>query len=263
MSVITLSTDFGSDDPYLGIMKGVILGINPQARLVDLTHALSHHHLQEAAFILHTAYPYFPRGTIHLTVVDAGVGGERRLIAVQAKDSIWIGPDNGLFTLVLKTRPEALIIQLTNTAFFLKPVSVTFHGRDILAPIAAHLSLGVSINEMGETISDPFLLNIPEPEIKDNRLIGQVLWMDHFGNLITNISRETLLPFLSGLRVNIIVGLNTIAELHQTYSQGCPSQIIALIGSSGYLEIACNLGKASEKVGFQSDKGLKVEVFSS
>jgi S-adenosylmethionine hydrolase len=116
---------------------------------------------------------------------------------------------------------------------------------------------------MGETISDPFLLNIPEPEIKDNRLIGQVLWMDHFGNLITNISRETLLPFLSGLRVNIIVGLNTIAELHQTYSQGCPSQIIALIGSSGYLEIACNLGKASEKVGFQSDKGLKVEVFSS
>jgi S-adenosylmethionine hydrolase len=263
MSVITLSTDFGSDDPYVGIIKGVILGINPQVRLVDLTHDLSHHHLQEAAFILYTAYPYFPRGTIHLAVVDPGVGGARRLIAIQEENSIWIGPDNGLFTLVLKNQPEALIVHLTNTAFFLKTVSATFHGRDILAPAVAHLSLGVSIKEMGETISDPFLLNIPAPEIKENRLIGQVLWMDHFGNLITNISQKMVLPFLSGLSLNIIVGSQTIHEINRTYSQGRPGQLMALIGSSGYLEIACNLGKASEKVGFHPDKGLKVEVFSS
>lgn len=262
MSVITLSTDFGSDDPYVGVMKGVILGINPQARLVDLTHALSHHHLQEAAFILHTAYPYFPKGTIHLAVVDPGVGENRRLIAVQTEDFTFIGPDNGLFTLVLNNQPEALIVHLTNTAFFLKPVSTTFHGRDILAPIAAHLSLGVSIYEMGVKIPDPLLLNIPEPEIKNNRLIGQVLWSDHFGNLITNISQKMLTPFLSSSGLNIRLGSNTITEIHQIYSQGRPDQLMALIGSSGYLEIACNLGNAAKKVGFRSDKGLKVEVVS-
>jgi len=260
MSVITLSTDFGLDDPYVGVMKGVILGINPRVRLVDLTHALSHHFLLEAAFILNTSFPYFPRGTIHLAVVDPGVGGERRLIAIQEKDSVWVGPDNGLFTLVLKNRPEATIVHLNNTAFFLKTVSSTFHGRDILAPAAAHLSLGVPIKEIGETISDPFLLTISELEIKDNRLIGRVIWSDHFGNLITNISRETLLPFLSGPGLNIILGSHTINEIHQTYSQGQPGQLMALIGSSGYLEIVCNLGSAAEKMGLQSVVGLKVEV---
>ena len=263
MSVITLSTDFGLDDPYVGVMKGVILGINPRVQLVDLTHALSHHLLLEAAFILNTAYPYFPKGTIHLAVVDPGVGGERRLIAIQAKDAVWVGPDNGLFTLVLKNRPEATIVHLNHTGFFLKTVSSTFHGRDILAPAAAHLSLGVPINEIGETISDPLLLNISEPEIKDNRLVGRVIWSDHFGNLVTNISREELLPFLSGSGLNIILGSHTVTEIHQTYSQGRPGQLMALIGSSGYLEIACNLGSAAEKMGLPSVVGLKVEVVTS
>ncbi len=168
-------------------MKGVILGINPKVRLVDLTHALSHHHLLEAAFILNSAFPYFPPGTIHLAVVDPGVGGDRRLMVIQDKDGIWIGPDNGLFSLVLKNHPEARLFHLVNQAYFLKTVSCTFHGRDILAPAAAHLSLGVSPFEMGEPLSDPVMLDIPDPEIKNDRIMGQVLWADHFGNLITNI----------------------------------------------------------------------------
>jgi len=260
MSVITLSTDFGIEDPYVGIMKGVILGINPQAHVVDLTHALSHHRLLEAAFVLNTAYPYFPMGTIHLAIVDPGVGGERRLMAIQGSDYVWVGPDNGLFTLVLKDRPKAMVVHLTNTAFFLKTVSPTFHGRDILAPAAAYLSLGVSLNEMGGMISDPVLLDIPEPEIKDNQLIGQVLWADHFGNLTTNISQKILLPFLSAPSLSISIGSHILTEVLQTYSQGRPGHLMALIGSSGYLEIACNLGSAAEKVSFQSGIGLKVLV---
>jgi S-adenosyl-L-methionine hydrolase (adenosine-forming) len=149
MSVITLSTDFGLNDPYVGIMKGIILGINPQVQLVDLTQALSNHGLREAAFVLQTAYSYFPKGTVHLAVVDPEVGGARRLIAIQGKDTIWVGPDNGLFTLVLKENPQSKIIQLTNSAFFLKRVSFTFHGRDILAPVAAHLSMGVPPGKNG------------------------------------------------------------------------------------------------------------------
>jgi S-adenosyl-L-methionine hydrolase (adenosine-forming) len=260
MSLITLSTDFGMDDPYVGIMKGVILGINPQAQVIDLTHALSNRRLLEAAFVLQTAYSYFPVGTVHLTVVDPGVGGERRLLAIQGEKMIWVGPDNGLFTVVLKKQPQSKIIHLTQSAFFLKKVSSTFHGRDILAPVAAHLSLGISFEEMGSFISDPVILPFPEPEIKEKEISGQVLWADHFGNLITNINQETLLPFLSSPALTIFIGSESITEILQTYSQSLPGRLMALIGSSGYLEIACNLGRATEKVGFQSSRDLKVLV---
>ncbi|MBI5606135.1 MAG: SAM-dependent chlorinase/fluorinase [Deltaproteobacteria bacterium] len=261
--MITLSTDFGLQDPYVGIMKGVILGINPRVPLVDLTHALSHHDLLGAAFVLQSTYSYFPKGTIHLAVVDPGVGGERRLIGIQTDDSIWVGPDNGLFTLIVKDFPEVNPIHLTNSAFFLKEVSSTFHGRDLLAPVAAHLSLGVPLGEMGPIISDPVLLSVPEPEIQNNALIGLVLWVDHFGNLITNINQKKLLPFLSGFSLRIEIGSQTITGLSQTYSQGRPGQLMALIGSSGYLEIAANLGSAAEKVGFRSGMEFKVMVVAA
>lgn len=260
MSIITLSTDFGLMDPYVGIMKGVILGINPDVQLVDLTHALSHQRLPEEAFVLNTTFFYFPSGTIHLVVVDPGVGGERRLIGIKGKDHIWIGPDNGLFTLVLKEQPKVKIIQLTNRGFFLKKISSTFHGRDILAPVAAHLSLGTSLEEMGPPVSDPVLLPLPGPEIKKTKLIGQVLWADHFGNLITNLNQKVLHPFLSGTPLKIVIKSHTITELSQTYSQGRPGALMALIGSSDYLEIACNLGSAAQKVGYQSGKELIVTV---
>jgi S-adenosyl-L-methionine hydrolase (adenosine-forming) len=258
--IITLSTDFGLEDPYVGVLKGVILGINPLVRLVDLTHALSNQHLLEAAFILNSAFPYFPPGTIHLAVVDPGVGGDRRLMAIQDKDGFWIGPDNGLFSLVLKNHPEAKLFHLINQDYFLETVSRTFHGRDILAPAAAHLSLGISPDKIGEPLSDPVVLNIPQPEIINNRIVGLVLWSDHFGNLITNISQEILLPFNPGPGLKIFIGTHVISGIHQNYAQRPKNRLLALIGSGGYLEIACNLGRAADLIGFEAGAGLKIEV---
>jgi S-adenosyl-L-methionine hydrolase (adenosine-forming) len=259
-SIITLSTDFGLEDPYVGVLKGVIWGINPEVRLVDLTHALSNQHLLAAAFILNSAFPYFPPGTIHLAVVDPGVGGDRRLMAIQDKDDFWIGPDNGLFSLVLKNRPEAKLFHLIKPDYFLETVSRTFHGRDILAPAAAHLSLGVSPFEIGKPLSDPVLLDIPEPEIRNDHIIGQVLWVDHFGNLITNINQEILLPFNPGPGLKIFIGTHIISGIHQNYVQSPKNRLLALIGSGGYLEIACNLGRAADLIGFKPGEGLIVEV---
>ena len=257
---ITLATDFGSDDPYVGIMKGVILKINPRAVIVDLTHALSNKRLLETAFILQTAYPYFPKGTIHVAVVDPGVGGNRRLIGIQGKDRLWIGPDNGIFSLVVKENPGASLFSLSNLKYFLKNISATFHGRDILAPVAAHLSLGVSLKDMGEAISDSVLLPIPETVITKDKITGQVLWADHFGNLITNIRPEWLHPFFSSPSLKIKIGNKTISEIHQTYSQGKTGRLLALIGSSGYLEIASNQASAAKILGFRPDKIMAVVV---
>jgi S-adenosyl-L-methionine hydrolase (adenosine-forming) len=258
--LITMATDFGSEDPYVGIMKGVILKINPRAVIVDLTHALSNQCLLEAAFILQTAYPYFPEGTIHVAVVDPGVGGNRRLIGIQVKDRLWVGPDNGVFTLVIKENPRASLFSLSNRKYFLKNISATFHGRDILAPVAAHLSSGVSLKEIGDAISDPVLLCIPEPEIKGDKILGQVLWVDHFGNLITNIKQEWLHPFFSSPSLKIKIGNKTISEIHQTYSQGKTGRLMALIGSSGHLEIASNQASAAKILGFRPDKIMAVVV---
>jgi S-adenosylmethionine hydrolase len=260
MSLITLSTDFGWDDPYVGIMKGVILGINPQVCMIDLSHALSHQRLQQAAFMLQSAYAFFPKGSIHLAVVDPGVGGDRRLLAIEGSAHFWVGPDNGLFTMVLKKEPQVKMVHLSNSAFFLKKISFTFHGRDILAPAAAHLSLGVPLEEMGPAISDPVLLTIPEPQIKDEEITGEVLWADHFGNLITNIPQEALEKLKPGQALTVWVDSQPIREIHQTYSQGRPGNLMALIGSSGYLEIAVNLGRAAEQLGFRPSRTLKVHV---
>jgi S-adenosyl-L-methionine hydrolase (adenosine-forming) len=247
----------------VGIMKGVILGINPQVRLVDLTHGLSHHRLIEAAFLLRSAYAYFPQGSIHLVIVDPGVGGERRVIGIQAGDYIWIGPDNGLFTLVLKERPEATTVHLNKSQFFLDPLSHTFHGRDIMAPVAAHLSLGVPMTEMGPRIKDPVLLTVPELEVGENAVIGRVLRADHFGNLITNIHQKDLLKLVIKETFRIQVGTQTILGIRENYAQGEPGRLITLFGSNGYLEIACNLGSAAEKLGFEAGQVLPVKVTHS
>ena len=260
MSLITLSSDFGLEDPYVGIMKGVILGINPEVHLVDLTHSLSHHRLLEAAFVLHSAFSYFPKETIHLVVVDPGVGGDRRLIGIKGKEQYWIGPDNGLFSLVLKDQPEALVVHLAKTAFFLPVISATFHGRDKMAPVAAHLSLGVPLMEMGPRVLDPVVLPFPEPEITRGGICGQVLWSDHFGNLITNIHQSEILPWLSGEAPTIRIGSHCITRIHRHYSQGRAGEWMALFSSSGYLEIAFYLGKAAEKMNYTPGMDLTVSV---
>jgi S-adenosylmethionine hydrolase len=261
--VITLSTDFGWDDPYLGIMKGVILGINPRVTLVDITHGLSPKRLREAAFKLATAADFFPKGTIHLAVVDPGVGGARRPIAVKTKTQIWIGPDNGLFTRILQAFPDFRVFHLTNPEYFLRPVSHTFHGRDIFAPAAAHLSRGISLASLGNPISDPVLLDLPEPTVKKNALIGRVLYADRFGNLITNLSREVMKDRMADRDIRDIrirIGTRTIQGLHENYARIKPGRLLALFGSSGYLEIACNLGSAAKMMGYVPGKVMEVKI---
>jgi S-adenosylmethionine hydrolase len=258
--VITLSTDFGWDDPYLGIMKGVILGINPRVTLVDITHGLSPHRLLEAAFKLGTTAEYFPKGTIHLAVVDPGVGGVRRPIMIKTQDHIWIGPDNGLFTRIVQLFPGFRVFHLNNPKYFLNPVSHTFHGRDIFAPVAAHVSHGISLAALGNLISDPVLLDLPEATAQKDSLIGQVLYADRFGNLITNLNRELVKPYgdLSDLLIRI--GSLRLRGLRISYAQAKPGELLALFGSNDSLEIACNLGSAAEMVGYVPGKFLKVIV---
>ena len=260
MPVITLSTDFGWDDPYVGIMKGVILGINPRATLVDITHGLSAHRLLEATFKLTTAAAYFPHGTIHLAVVDPGVGGVRRPIMIKTREYYWIGPDNGLFTRILQAFPDFRVFHLTNPKYFLKPVSHTFHGRDLFAPAAAHLSRGISLASLGNPISDPVLLDLPEPVVKKNSLTGRVLYADRFGNLITNLRRELVKPYSNLPDLIIRIGSHRLQGLQESYAQVKPGEPLALVGSNDYLEIACNLGSAAEMMGYIPGKILDVKV---
>jgi S-adenosylmethionine hydrolase len=260
MPVITLSTDFGWDDPYVGIMKGVILGINPRVTLVDITHSLSSHRLLEAAFKLATAAAYFPPGTIHLAVVDPGVGGVRRPIMIKTKAHYWIGPDNGLFTRILQAFPGFRVLHLTNPKYFLNPVSHTFHGRDIFAPIAAHVSHGTSLATLGNPIFDPVLLDLPEPVVKKNSLTGRVLYADRFGNLITNLSREVIKPYFQQREITVRLGRRIIRGVRESYGQERPGRLLSFFGSSGTLEIACNLGSAAELMGYIPGKVMEVKI---
>jgi S-adenosyl-L-methionine hydrolase (adenosine-forming) len=260
MPILTLNTDFGWNDPYVGIMKGVILGINPRVTLVDVTHGFSPQRLLEAAFKLGMIADYFPKGTIHLAVVDPGVGGIRRPIVVKTKRHTWVGPDNGIFTRILQAHPESRIFHLTNQNYFLKPVSNTFHGRDIFAPAAAHLSLGLSPAKLGKRLSDPVFLDIPIPKFNKNTLAGRVLYADHFGNLITNLGQEEITNFSSQEDLTVRIGRRIIPGLHESYARQKPGKLMALFGSSGYLEIACNLGSAAEMVGYLPGNLVEVEI---
>jgi S-adenosylmethionine hydrolase len=260
MPVITLSSDFGWDDPYVGIMKGVILRINPRVTLVDITHRLSPHRLLEVAFKLNTVADYFPKGTIHLAVVDPGVGGVRRPIVIKTEKQSWVGPDNGIFTRILQAHPESRVFRLTNPDYFLKPVSQTFHGRDIFSPAAAHLSRGIPLAALGIPISDPVLLDLPEPVLEKNSLFGRVLYADRFGNLITNLSRGLMKDQMADRDLRIRIGTRTIRGLQENYGQVEPGRLLALFCSSGYLEIACNLGSAAEQVGYVPGKVWEVKL---
>ena len=260
MPIITLSTDFGWDDPYVGIMKGVILGINPRAVFVDLTHSLSNRRLIEAAFKLATTADYFTQGTIHLAVVDPGVGGARRPIVIKTQKQLWVGPDNGIFTRVFQIYPKARIFHLTHSKYFLKPVSNTFHGRDIFAPVAAHLSRNLSPSALGPPIPDPVLLDLPEPTFQKNSLQGQVLYADHFGNLVTNLNRAVVEQYFQGEKITIRIGRRVIRGIKENYRQEKPGRPLALFGSSGFLEIACNLDSAATILAYCPGEPLAVRL---
>ncbi len=269
-AIITLTTDFGLTDAYVAAMKGVILGINPRAKIIDICHTIAPQNISQAAFVLNTAYKFFPERTIHVVVVDPGVGTGRKAIILRTPYFDFIAPDNGVLSYViepfLKQRPgpeqgqgtiprELKAVSITRPEFWRSPVSPTFHGRDIFAPIAARLSLGASPETFGEVINSIILLPETRPyqESADTQ-VGRIVHIDNFGNLITNFKNEDLPeePFI------VEVGNRSISGLRRTYAEG--EGLLALIGSSGYLEIAVKGSSALNILGVAVGGEVRIKL---
>lgn len=264
MRIITLITDFGQADGYVGTMKGVILGIAPEARIVDISHDIEPQNVRQAAYVLSTAAPYFPPGTIHVVVVDPGVGSARRPIAVRTERAYFVGPDNGVFSYALagmwtmsqlpsnQLRASSFelpvtVIHLDQPKYWLPTISQTFHGRDIFSPVAAHLAAGVPFGALGTLITDPVTFPLPQPErLPDGSIRGEVLHADRFGNLITDIPMSWLAT--SEAWIFEIAG-RRIEGLSATYATARRGALVALPGSEGLLEIAVREGSAAETLG--------------
>jgi S-adenosylmethionine hydrolase len=266
MSIITLLTDFGNRDEYVGLMKGVILSINPSVTIVDITHQIDNQDIAQAAFAIYSAYRYFPAGSVHLIVVDPGVGTGRSLLATEMNHQYFIAPDNGVLTLIFDDQSPTKLIRLTNTDFFLKSVSRTFHGRDIIAPVGAHITRGIELHEFGEEITSNAAVRLEgiRPLASDEgEIIGTIVAVDHFGNLITNIGDEQLARGNrkhKGKPVKIIIGSHTINGIDRTYGNGPPEKPLALIGSRGYLEIAVNKGRADRTLNVRKGDTVKAII---
>lgn len=271
--IITLTTDFGTSDVYVGVMKGVILNINPNAQIIDITHSVSPQDIQEASFTIRAAYRYFPKDTIHVVVVDPGVGSDRHPIVCYTDSNFFVCANNGVLSRVLQdtetddtNKTKSVVIE--NPAYLLPQVSNTFHGRDIFSPVAAHLSLGIELHKIGRPINDLVQFPVPTIQIVDNTLTGQVIKVDSFGNLITNISEDMLTTFLlsSGSDVKsvdfeIIAGSISLTKLNSSYVESDAGQSLAIIGSFGLVEIAINLGNAQTMLGLKRDDKIIVRRF--
>jgi len=256
--LITLLSDFGFRDEYVACLKGVILSLNPRVRLVDLTHEVPPQDIQTGAFILAATAPYFPPGTIHLAVVDPGVGTSRRALAAACRGQFWVGPDNGLFHLIFTGQRDLEIVSLENPDYFLPQVSATFQGRDLFAPVAAQLSLGVPLALMGPAVRDPVRLRWPEPVVTENRLTGRIIQVDRFGNLVSNIAADLFKHWLKGRPFRLWIGPAVITRLCHTYGEAAPGEMLALVGSHGYLEIARAGASAAGRL--MAGKGLPLEI---
>ena len=256
MAIITLTTDFGTDDSYVATMKGVILNIDPHVDIVDICHTIVPQNIAQAAYILSTTYHYFPRGTVHIAIVDPGVGTDRQAVLLVTPQAFFIGPDNGVLSYIVEeTLPELEAIALTNPRFWLSPLSNTFHGRDIFAPVAAHLSLGVPYHEFGDPIPLLATFTMPRPHIgEDGVLIGRVIHIDRFGNLISDIKRGDL----PGDRLFIEVSGHIIDDLSFSYEEG--EELLAIIGSGERLEVSVQNGSAAKFLRAKVGDEVKVGV---
>ncbi len=257
-SIITLLSDFGNRDPYVATMKGVILSLNPKTILVDLTHEVPPQDIVAGAFLLAEAAPYFPPGTIHLAVVDPGVGTQRRGLAAKARGQFWVGPDNGLFHLAFQESDSLDIVSLEKPRYFRESVSPTFHGRDIFAPVAAHLSRGKPLDALGPPITDPIALPWPQTVFTPEAVRGEIVYVDGFGNLVSNIKGTDLMTWLGEKSYVVILGSLTKTGLARTYGDAVPGELLALVGSHGYLEIACVRGNAARRLGVGKGRSLAV-----
>ena len=248
--IITLTTDYGTNDHLVGVLKGVILKINPDVQIVDITHGVTPFDLLDGATAIANAYPYFPPRTIHVVVVDPGVGTDRRPLLVSGQNQYFIAPDNGVLSGVFDKEQNFLVRHLTAEHYFLHPVSRTFHGRDVFAAVAGWLSKNWQPGSMGEEITDFKRFALPRPKEAEGLLKGVVLKVDSFGNLITNFRGEDLPEgAIDKGEIKLQVGTHTVGKLVPTFAHGAAGEAIAYVGSSGYLEIAVNKGSASKTLG--------------
>lgn len=256
--IITLTTDFGNVDHYVAAMKGVILGITPAARIVDVTHDIPPQDLRRCAAVLAAAGPWFPPGTVHVAVVDPGVGGGRAALAGRFGEQIFVFPDNGLITMIAERQPCAALVSL-ETAAGGKTVSPTFHGRDIFAPAAARLAAGAALHDVGVRAEGFETLDAIRPRADGNALVGEITLVDRFGNLVSCISRADVLEHFSGpADLNVICGDRAVGGIRETYCNAEPGQPLALFNADDYLEIAVNCGSAADVLG--RGAGTKVTV---
>ena len=258
LSLITLLTDFKAKDGYIGIMKGVILYINPGCRIIDLAHEIPSRGILEAAFILGHSYQYFPKGSIHVVVVDPGVGSERRPIVMEADEHFFLGTDNGVFSFIHQKSKSFRVFELSRCEYFLPEVSDTFHGRDIFAPAAAHLSRGIPLQSLGNEITDFVRIDIPEPRIGKKEMGGEIIYIDGFGNLVTNLSKKLINDFTRGNIFHIIIGDKRLNRISRCYSEVPEGELIGIFGSAGYLEISVNWGNAELELNARRKDAIKI-----
>lgn len=262
--MITFTTDFGVTEHYVGVMKGVIHTIHPAAQIVDITNGVQSFDLLDGALAISQAYSYFPKYTVHLVVVDPGVGGDRRPILATVGEHLFVAPDNGVLSLVYEREERVSVRHLTAPHYFNHPISNTFHGRDIFAPVAAHLSKGVETDKFGDEIEDFVRFLTPKPKASGTgSWKAIVLKTDKFGNLMTNITTHDIpeLFLLPTPAFKITVGKAEVTQLYSSYVQGAPSELFAVVGSAGFLEISANRGSAARLAG--ADKGNEVSVVLS
>jgi S-adenosyl-L-methionine hydrolase (adenosine-forming) len=260
--IVTLTTDFGTNDHFVGAVKGVILDIVPEAAIVDITHAIQAFDVLDGAIAISQTYSYFPTGTIHMVVVDPGVGTTRRPIIASSDGYHFVAPDNGVLSMVYAKEDRIHVRHVTSEHYFRQPVSNTFHGRDVFAPVAAYLAKLVDSHKFGDEIEDYVKFAAPKPKpAGDNRLRAVVLKVDRFGNLITNLTPQDA-PNLFGADpapFKIVVGSKEITDIRTNYAEGAPGEVFGILGSMGYLEIVANRAPAAQVTG--AGKGSEVSIF--
>jgi S-adenosyl-L-methionine hydrolase (adenosine-forming) len=257
--LITLTTDFGAADHFVGTMKGVICGIAPRAQMVDITHEIEPYNVNEAAFVIAQAWRYFPKKTVHVVVIDPGVGSARRPILAEAGGQFFIAPDNGVLSMVYDAGPHKVRV-ITNAKLMLKTVSRTFHGRDVFAPAAAHLARGITAAVFGKPIQDYVRLAALHPrKVSETRWAGTILKVDRFGNLITSLHIESI-PQVRTRPIELRVGVERIRRLALTFSEAREGELFAIVGSSGYIEIAANQAPAAKITGCGAGAPVELEI---
>jgi S-adenosylmethionine hydrolase len=255
--IITLTTDFGTSDGYVASMKGVILSISPSCTIVDITHEIEPQQIIPASIVLHTSAKYFPHGTVHIAVVDPGVGTERAALAVKANDQYYLAPDNGLLGLIFEEHPNAEVRKIENASLYLSQVSPTFHGRDIFSPVGAHLVEGTAFEGIGSACNDCQESSFAKPLVSGNSIHGEIIYRDRFGNLITNIKQSDLCQF-DPQTLSIQVGHIELQGVFNTYGDVKRGELLCLIGSSDFLEIALREGSAAGYLRYSLGTEIKI-----